>query len=122
MAAIDKTAFDTNLDQIEAVVAEQAEPVIWAAWGQPVVHHGYFLKARDQLYERHFRGQQSVAAAASAFRKLRLELPKKSTAVMLGPTVDVCMREPGRCARLSKKQHRSKPSKNEVSAALCLRG
>ncbi|RYH61130.1 MAG: DUF1643 domain-containing protein [Alcaligenaceae bacterium] len=49
---IDKIAFDTNLDQIETVVAEQTEPVIWAAWGQPVVHHGYFLKARDQLYER----------------------------------------------------------------------
>lgn len=51
-AKIDKVAFDANLDQIEAVVAEQAEPVIWAAWGPPVVHHGYFLKARDQLYER----------------------------------------------------------------------
>lgn len=45
-------AFAKNLDAIEGVVAGLKKPTIWAAWGASVLHHGFFLKARDELYER----------------------------------------------------------------------
>ncbi|ATA56505.1 hypothetical protein CKY39_27150 [Variovorax boronicumulans] len=51
-AKVNRVAFDRNLAAIEEVVAAQAEPVIWAAWGAPVVHHAYFLRARDELQRR----------------------------------------------------------------------
>ncbi|WP_447777849.1 DUF1643 domain-containing protein [Variovorax boronicumulans] len=51
-ARMNRVAFDRNLTAIEEVVAAQAEPVIWAAWGAPVVHHAYFLRARDELHRR----------------------------------------------------------------------
>lgn len=51
-AKVNREAFDRNLQAIEEQVARHERPTIWAAWGSPVVHHGYFLKARDQLYER----------------------------------------------------------------------
>lgn len=51
-ARMNRVAFDRNLAAIEEVVAAQAEPVIWAAWGAPVVHHAYFLRARDELHRR----------------------------------------------------------------------
>lgn len=51
-AKVDQTAFDRNLDMIEEVVAGQSARVIWAAWGSPVVHHSYFLRARDELARR----------------------------------------------------------------------
>lgn len=51
-ARVNAEAFERNLQVIEELVASHQAPTIWAAWGQPVVHHGYFLKARDQLFER----------------------------------------------------------------------
>lgn len=51
-AKVNRVAFDRNLAAIEEAVAAQVEPVIWAAWGAPVVHHVYFLRARDELYRR----------------------------------------------------------------------
>ena len=49
---VNKVAFERNLQVIEQLVAGQPEPVLWAAWGEPVVYHGFFLKARDELYRR----------------------------------------------------------------------
>lgn len=51
-AKVNAEAFERNLQVIEELVGQHERPTIWAAWGQPVVHHGYFLKARDQLFER----------------------------------------------------------------------
>lgn len=50
--AVNKVAFELNLQVIEDLVGQTPEPSIWATWGQPVVHHAYFLRARDQLFER----------------------------------------------------------------------
>ena len=48
----DAQAYAKNLDAIEEAVSTVKKPVIWAAWGQSVLHHGFFLKARDELYGR----------------------------------------------------------------------
>lgn len=45
-------AYQRNLECIEEMVASHPSPTIWATWGQPVVHHTYFLRARDELYRR----------------------------------------------------------------------
>ena len=47
-----RKAFQANLERIEAVVASESEPVIWAAWGASIAHHSYFIEARDALFER----------------------------------------------------------------------
>lgn len=48
-AKADANAYDENLNQIEKAVLNlhgktdsKERPVVWAAWGQPVVHHRYF--------------------------------------------------------------------------------
>ncbi len=46
------TAFERNLEKIEAVVAAESEPVIWAAWGASIEYHTYFIEARDELFNR----------------------------------------------------------------------
>lgn len=51
-AKVNAAAFERNLQAIEEVVSQHDRPTIWATWGQPVVHHAYFLRARDSLYER----------------------------------------------------------------------
>ena len=51
-AKVDALAYAQNLDRIDELVGQYPAPTIWAAWGAPVVHHGYFIKARDALYER----------------------------------------------------------------------
>lgn len=51
-AKVNATAFERNLQAIEEIVSQHERPTIWATWGQPVVHHSYFLKARDALYQR----------------------------------------------------------------------
>ncbi len=48
-AKVDKTAFKTNLRKIKAVVAKTPEPTVWAAWGESVLHHDYFLDACIEL-------------------------------------------------------------------------
>lgn len=48
----DRSAFAKNLEAIEEVVANQAKPVIWAAWGRSIEHHRYFVEARDELMNR----------------------------------------------------------------------
>jgi hypothetical protein len=51
-AKVNAVAFERNLQVIEEIVSQQDRPTLWATWGQPVVHHAYFLRARDSLYER----------------------------------------------------------------------
>lgn len=51
-ADVNRQAFATNLAKIEAVVAGVPDPVLWAAWGNPVEHHSFFMDARDALRER----------------------------------------------------------------------
>lgn len=51
-AKVNATAYERNLQVIEEVVSGCKSPTIWATWGQPVVHHSYFLRARDELYRR----------------------------------------------------------------------
>lgn len=51
-AKVNAVAFERNLQVIEEIVSQHKRPTIWATWGQPVVHHVYFLRARDSLYER----------------------------------------------------------------------
>ena len=48
----DRKAFNRNLDKIEELVAAQSNPVIWAAWGESIKHHPYFVEARDELFAR----------------------------------------------------------------------
>jgi len=49
---VNKEAFETNLREIEELVATVQAPTLWAAWGNCVSHHGYFVKARDELFRR----------------------------------------------------------------------
>ena len=49
---LDREAFETNLQRIEEVVAGLLSPTLWAAWGNCVSHHDYFLAARDELFRR----------------------------------------------------------------------
>lgn len=51
-AKVDKVAFDRNLDAIEALVTEHAAPTLWAAWGESVLHHRFFMRSRDELIRR----------------------------------------------------------------------
>lgn len=44
--------YKRNLDRIEEIVKAQKNPEIWAAWGDSVLHHTYFVKARNELFER----------------------------------------------------------------------
>lgn len=48
----DPVAYKRNLEEVEKVVAQYANPTIWAAWGASVVDRPYLLRARDALYER----------------------------------------------------------------------
>ena len=48
----DPVAYERNLEAIEKVVAQYANPTLWAAWGEMVVDRPYLLRARDALHER----------------------------------------------------------------------
>lgn len=48
----DPVAYERNLEAIEKIVAQYANPTIWAAWGASVVDRPYLLRARDALHER----------------------------------------------------------------------
>jgi hypothetical protein len=49
---VNQEAFDANLAHIEAIVKVVADPVLWAAWGDPVECLPYFGDARDELLSR----------------------------------------------------------------------
>lgn len=51
-AKVNPSAFAENLDAIEEVVADQSKPMVWAAWGDSVEYHSYFIDARDTLVQR----------------------------------------------------------------------
>jgi hypothetical protein len=51
-STVNQTAFTANLDQIDRVVGNSRNPTVWAAWGDNVTHHAYFLDARDELATR----------------------------------------------------------------------
>lgn len=76
---VNAEAYARNLQVIEEVVSQQERPTIWAAWGAPVVHHTYFLRARDTLYERlakfrpHWRRLGSLTATGHPRHARRLD-------------------------------------------------
>jgi hypothetical protein len=45
-------AFTENLAQIEAVVASESKPLIWAAWGESILARRFFLAASKELFGR----------------------------------------------------------------------
>jgi hypothetical protein len=49
---VNAAAYKANLRAIEELVARQAQPTVWAAWGACVEHHRYFEQARDELFKR----------------------------------------------------------------------
>ncbi|MDP3586060.1 MAG: DUF1643 domain-containing protein [Thiobacillus sp.] len=49
---VDKDAFTENLRRIEAVVAAEERPKVWAAWGESVLHHDFFVHACIELVSR----------------------------------------------------------------------
>jgi hypothetical protein len=51
-AKANAAAFEKNINAIEEAVASQPKPVIWAAWGDSVEYHAYFIEARDLLAQR----------------------------------------------------------------------
>ena len=51
-STVNRAAFDANLDQIDQVVRNTRKPTVWAAWGDDVTYHAYFLDARNELVRR----------------------------------------------------------------------
>jgi hypothetical protein len=49
---VDKVAFSDNLQRIEAVVADEENPVVWAAWGESILYHDFFVHACIELFAR----------------------------------------------------------------------
>lgn len=49
---VDAQAFSENLNRIEELVASESEPVIWAAWGEPILARDYFVSATKELFAR----------------------------------------------------------------------
>lgn len=45
-------AFSTNLASIEAIVKEESDPVIWAAWGENILAREYFFASAVELIAR----------------------------------------------------------------------
>ncbi|MDD4928308.1 MAG: DUF1643 domain-containing protein [Gallionella sp.] len=43
-------AFAANLAKIEAVVAAESEPVVWAAWGENILAREFFVAASKELF------------------------------------------------------------------------
>lgn len=43
--AVDKVAFEEDINRVEATVRSQSDAVIWAAWGASISHHGFFIAA-----------------------------------------------------------------------------
>ncbi|WP_368648386.1 DUF1643 domain-containing protein [Castellaniella ginsengisoli] len=49
---VDAEAFSENLNHIEALIATEPNPVVWAAWGESVLARDYFLTAAKELIDR----------------------------------------------------------------------
>ena len=45
-------AFAENLAKIEAVLAAESEPVVWAAWGENILEREFFVAASKELFAR----------------------------------------------------------------------
>jgi hypothetical protein len=48
-AKVDMAAFTENLKCIESVVAGEIRPIVWAAWGESILHHPFFVEACVEL-------------------------------------------------------------------------
>ena len=51
-ADLDDGAFSENLNRIDALVASESKPEIWAAWGESVYARSYFIAAAKELLVR----------------------------------------------------------------------
>lgn len=49
---VNAEAFAANLVKIEAVVAAESEPVVWAAWGENILAREFFIAASKELFSR----------------------------------------------------------------------
>jgi hypothetical protein len=49
---VDTQAFSDNLDRIEALVASEIQPIIWAAWGESIRVRNYFASSINELFSR----------------------------------------------------------------------
>jgi hypothetical protein len=49
---VNAEAFSENLTRIEAIVASEPNPVVWAAWGESILARNYFVAATKELLER----------------------------------------------------------------------
>lgn len=49
---VNAEAFAENLAKIEAVLAAESEPVVWAAWGENILEREFFVAASKELFAR----------------------------------------------------------------------
>lgn len=49
---VDDEAFSENINRIEALVAAEPNPVVWAAWGDGILAKRYLVHAAKNLLER----------------------------------------------------------------------
>lgn len=49
---VDQRAFVENLKAIDAVIAAERNPTVWAAWGESILHHDFFQQACKHLIVR----------------------------------------------------------------------
>jgi len=48
----ESVAFEENIKQIESIVLAEPKPVIWAAWGESIRAHTFFVEACIELFSR----------------------------------------------------------------------
>ena len=56
---VNSDAFSENLERIEALVASETKPIIWAAWGESICAKSYFISAAKNLLSRLHRHSPS---------------------------------------------------------------
>ena len=49
---VDTVAFRMNIEHIDSVVAAETKPTMWAAWGESILHHAFFVHACVELFAR----------------------------------------------------------------------
>ncbi|MDO8810563.1 MAG: DUF1643 domain-containing protein [Gallionella sp.] len=49
---VDQTAFSENLNRIEAAIAAEKTSLVWAAWGESILYHKFFVEACVELFAR----------------------------------------------------------------------